>query len=78
MSRQRIHLRDVQPGDEPILFEVYANTRLEELAITGWSAAQIHAFLAIPPAVAEIGMVGYLLWLGLRLSPRTSRSAAAA
>jgi len=46
VSRQRIHLRDVQPGDEPILFEVYANTRLEELAITGWSAAQIHAFLA--------------------------------
>ena len=32
---------------------------------------QIHAFLAIPPAIAEIGMVLYLLWMGLRPSPRT-------
>lgn len=32
---------------------------------------QIHGFLAIPPAIAEIGMVGYLLWIGLRPSPRT-------
>jgi hypothetical protein len=27
---------------------------------------QIHAFLAIAPAIAEIGMVGFLLWLGWR------------
>jgi uncharacterized protein DUF4386 len=31
-------------------------------------SAQIHGFLGIPPAVAEIGMVGYLLWLGFRPS----------
>ena len=29
---------------------------------------QIHTFLAIPPAIAEIGMVGYLLWMGFRPS----------
>lgn len=27
---------------------------------------QIHAFLALPPAIAEIGMVVALLWVGLR------------
>ena len=31
---------------------------------------QIHGFLAIPPAIAEVWMVGYLLWLGFRPSPR--------
>ncbi len=28
------------------MFEVYASTRQEELAVTGWSPAQVHAFLA--------------------------------
>lgn len=46
MSRQCIHLRDIEPGDEPFLFEVYTSTRLDELAVTGWSELQIHAFLA--------------------------------
>ena len=32
---------------------------------------QIHGYLAIAPAIAEIGMVLYLLWMGLRPSPRT-------
>ena len=39
---------------------------------------QIHGFLAIPPAVAEIGMVGYLLWMGLRPSSRAGQASAAA
>lgn len=46
MSWQRIHLRDVEQGDEPFLLQVYASTRLKELAVTGWNPAQIHAFLA--------------------------------
>ncbi len=46
MNRKGTHLRDVEPGDKPFLFEVYASTRLEELAVTGWNEAQIHAFLA--------------------------------
>jgi hypothetical protein len=39
---------------------------------------QIHGVLAIPPAIAEIGMVGFLLWIGLRPSPRTDPEHAAA
>ena len=31
---------------------------------------QIHGFMAIAPAIVEIGMVVYLLWLGLRPSAR--------
>jgi ribosomal protein S18 acetylase RimI-like enzyme len=45
VSRQRIHLREVERSDEPFLLQVYASTRLEELAVTGWNAAQINAFL---------------------------------
>jgi GNAT superfamily N-acetyltransferase len=40
-----IRLRPVRPGDEGFLFEVYASTRLDELAPLGWTAAQQHAFL---------------------------------
>lgn len=39
---------------------------------------QIHGLLAIPPAIAEIGMVGYLLWVGFRPSPPSDRAPAAA
>jgi len=46
VSRKGIHLRDIEPGDEPFLFQVYASTRLEELAVTGWDAEQTRAFLA--------------------------------
>jgi hypothetical protein len=32
-----VTLRPVCAGDEPFLFDLYANTRLEELAPVGWS-----------------------------------------
>jgi hypothetical protein len=35
---------------------------------------QIHTFLAIAPAIAEIGMVLSLLWIGLRPSPPSDRA----
>jgi ribosomal protein S18 acetylase RimI-like enzyme len=38
-------LRQVQPNDEPFLFQVYASTRLEQLAPLGRSLEQQHAFL---------------------------------
>jgi ribosomal protein S18 acetylase RimI-like enzyme len=38
-------LRHAQPDDEPFLFQVYASTRLEQLAPLGWSLEQQHAFL---------------------------------
>lgn len=40
-----ITLRPIRAEDEPFLFEVYASTRLDELAALGWSAAQREAFL---------------------------------
>jgi ribosomal protein S18 acetylase RimI-like enzyme len=40
-----IQLRDEQSGDEPLLFELYASTREEELALTGWGNATRQAFL---------------------------------
>jgi ribosomal protein S18 acetylase RimI-like enzyme len=37
--------RPATSEDEPFLFEVYASTRLEELAVFGWAPAQQEAFL---------------------------------
>jgi ribosomal protein S18 acetylase RimI-like enzyme len=38
-------LRSIKPGDEPFLREVYAASRQEELALTGWAETQKEAFL---------------------------------
>jgi ribosomal protein S18 acetylase RimI-like enzyme len=40
-----IALRPEQPGDEPLLFEIYASTRKDELDLTGWDTAMRQAFL---------------------------------
>ena len=40
-----VTLHSAQPEDEPFLFEVYASTRLDEVAAWGWNAAQQQAFL---------------------------------
>lgn len=40
-------LRPVAPDDEVFLFEVYASTRAEEMAVVPWNAEQKHAFLAM-------------------------------
>lgn len=39
-------LRPARPEDEPFLRELYASTRRDEMAPTGWPQAQIDAFLA--------------------------------
>ena len=41
-----VSLRPEQPGDEGFLFQVYASTRAEELALTNWDEATRAAFLA--------------------------------
>jgi ribosomal protein S18 acetylase RimI-like enzyme len=46
MSQISVTLRPIRAGDEPYLFEIYASTRLQELAPLGWSAEQQAAFLA--------------------------------
>ena len=40
-----VSLRPAVPDDEPFLHEVYASTRTEELAVTGWDDATKQAFL---------------------------------
>jgi hypothetical protein len=40
-----VALRPVEPGDEEFLYRVYASTREEELAQTGWDEAQKAEFL---------------------------------
>ncbi len=40
-----ISLRTIVPEDEQIFFAVYASTRADELALTGWNAEQKQAFL---------------------------------
>jgi len=40
-----VALRPVEPGDEEFLYRVYASTRQEELAQTGWDETQKAAFL---------------------------------
>ena len=40
-----VALRAVEPGDEEFLYLVYASTREEELAQTGWDETQKAAFL---------------------------------
>jgi ribosomal protein S18 acetylase RimI-like enzyme len=42
-----ITLRPITPDDLPFLFQVYASTRMEELAQTQWSAEQTTAFLTM-------------------------------
>lgn len=41
----RISLRAVQPDDEPFLYDVYASTRTEELALVDWSDEQKATFV---------------------------------
>jgi GNAT superfamily N-acetyltransferase len=45
LAPQGIALRPISANDRPFLYRVYAGTRVEELAVTDWSAAQKEAFL---------------------------------
>jgi ribosomal protein S18 acetylase RimI-like enzyme len=40
-----LSLREATPEDEPFLLEVYASTRIDELAGVGWSDEQMQAFI---------------------------------
>ena len=42
-----ITLRPIRQGDEPFLAKLYASTRQDELAQTGWDQKQIDDFLAM-------------------------------
>jgi ribosomal protein S18 acetylase RimI-like enzyme len=40
-----LSLREATPDDEPFLLQVYASTRIDELAGLGWSDDQMQAFI---------------------------------
>jgi ribosomal protein S18 acetylase RimI-like enzyme len=44
-THARVTLQPASAGDETFLFEVYASTRVEELAPVGWSEPQRESFL---------------------------------
>ena len=44
-GRPDVTFRPVEPGDEELLYRIYAGTRAEELAPVPWSEAQKEAFL---------------------------------
>jgi len=46
-TRGRVTLRPAGPADEAFLYEVYASTRVEELAPLPWDDAQRRAFLTM-------------------------------
>src|SRR5689334_12600699 len=45
LQTERLTLRPVDADDETFLYEVFASTRAEEMALTGWPPAQQEAFL---------------------------------
>src|ERR1044072_3992063 len=46
-EKPNISLRDATPEDQSFLLEVYASTRLDELAGFGWNEDQKHAFICM-------------------------------
>ena len=42
-----VHFRPIRPDDAAFLYEVYASTRSEELAVVDWNEAQKAAFLSM-------------------------------
>lgn len=45
MGTPELCLRPAEPGDAELLFQIYASTRAEELAVVPWDAATKEAFL---------------------------------
>lgn len=52
-EKLNLALRDTTPEDQDFLLDVYASTRLEELAVTGWDDNQKLTFLRMQFLVRE-------------------------
>jgi GNAT superfamily N-acetyltransferase len=52
-SPKLVTFRAVRPDDQAFLLEVYAGTRLDELAITPWDESQREAFLKVQFAAQQ-------------------------
>lgn len=46
-TAESVTLRPAEPGDEAFLFELYRDSRADEMAAWGWNEAQRHAFLSM-------------------------------
>ena len=53
MREQKISLRPITPEDEPFLYEVYASTRENEMALLEWSSTEKEKFLISPKTRSE-------------------------
>jgi len=49
-----IALREATPGDDEFLVRLYGSVRQEELALTGWDAAQCDAFIRMQFAAQQL------------------------
>lgn len=49
-----VTLRDATPEDDEFLTRLYASVRQDELALTGWSAAQCDAFVRMQFAAQQV------------------------
>lgn len=60
MAREEanITLREATPDDEPFLFELYASTRMEELAAFSWDENQKQVFLKMQFLTRERSLAG--------------------
>jgi ribosomal protein S18 acetylase RimI-like enzyme len=45
LAHHRLAVRPIAPQDEAFLYRVYASTRAEEMALTGWNDVQRESFL---------------------------------
>ena len=58
MHQQKLTLRPEQPEDEPLLFELYASTRQEEMDAVNWPAEMRAAFLTMQFKAQRAGYAG--------------------
>jgi ribosomal protein S18 acetylase RimI-like enzyme len=54
-EEENLSLRGATTDDEPFLLELYASTRLDELAVLGWDDSQKQAFIRMQFLVRERG-----------------------
>lgn len=59
ISPDTIALRTAEPGDEAFLFELYRNTRAEEMAAWGWPEAQQQMFLELQIRARNLSYSAY-------------------
>ena len=68
-TRETAILRREEINDEPFLFQVYAHTRVEELALTNWDPATRQAFLTMQFQAMRRGVGEVVADEGVAIAP---------